>query len=81
MLSEIQTMTNRRSAYLTLSEAAELLRVSQRTLYRWMREGHLKCFRVGNITRIAASDMETFICNHTEIGVDNGDPQSNLADE
>jgi excisionase family DNA binding protein len=70
MIQELGTMTTRRNAYLTIPEAAELLRVSQRTLYRWMREGRLKCFRIGNITRIAVRDMENFICNHTESGAD-----------
>ena len=68
MMQELQTLTTRRSAYLTIPEAADLLRVSQRTLYRWMREGQLKCFRAGNITRIATRDMETFIQSHTETG-------------
>lgn len=80
MINELQTMTNRRSAYLTLPEAAELLRVSQRTLYRWMREGQLKCFRIGNITRIAISDMETFIHSHTETGAADGECQSDRSE-
>ena len=69
MKNDVKNMPTRRSEYLTIPEAAELLRVSQRSLYRWMRDGQLKCFRVGNITRIAVKDMEDFIERHTGNGV------------
>ena len=53
--------------FLTLSEAADFLRVSHRTLYRWVQEGKLKRFRVGNTTRIPRAAIEEFTANHTGV--------------
>lgn len=63
------TNPNGRRTYLTIPEASEYLSVSQRTLYRWLRDGKLRCFRVGNITRIAVPDLETFVQQNTGTGV------------
>ena len=54
--------------FITIAEAAELLGVSQRTLYRWMRRGYLRCFRVGNITRIQRKDLQAFIEEYSTKG-------------
>ncbi|MCX7706948.1 MAG: helix-turn-helix domain-containing protein [Anaerolineae bacterium] len=47
--------------FLTIPEAAEYLHVSERSVYRWLRTGRLRCFRLGNITRIALHDLEQFV--------------------
>jgi excisionase family DNA binding protein len=52
---------NEYSRYVTLTEAAERLRVSLRTLYRWMREGRIKVFHLGKTSRINVDDLEAFI--------------------
>ena len=54
--------------FLTIAEAAELLGVSQRTIYRWMRGGYLRYFRVGNITRIQRKDLQAFIEEYSTKG-------------
>ncbi|RME59061.1 DNA-binding protein [Candidatus Parcubacteria bacterium] len=61
-----QTTTS--SAYITIPEAADLLRVSQRTVYRWIKEGKLPCFHIGNVTRIAQQDLFAFIQKHSNTG-------------
>jgi len=44
--------------YITPSEAARLLRVNERTVRRWIREGKLKARRFGRLLRIPKSDLE-----------------------
>lgn len=51
--------------FLTIPEAAEYLHVSPRSVYRWLRSGHLRCFRLGNTTRIARRDLEQFVQRHS----------------
>lgn len=54
-----------RSRYVTINEAASLLKVSPRTIYRWMKEDQLQAFRIGNVTRIAIDDLDTFLKQNT----------------
>jgi excisionase family DNA binding protein len=61
---------DRKETYLTIAEAAEYLRVSSRTVYRWLATGKLKFFRVSKSTRIALSDLERFIASNTEGGTE-----------
>ncbi len=54
--------------YLTIGEVAQMLRVSSRTVYRWIEEGKLKAFRPmgnGGSTRIALSELNRFIEENT----------------
>ena len=44
--------------YITPSEAARLLRVNERTVRRWIREGKLKARRFGRLLRIPRADLE-----------------------
>ena len=52
-------------SFLTLPEAATYLRVSPRTIYRWAREGRLRCFRLGKTTRFTLKNLDDFIERHT----------------
>jgi len=61
---------DRKETYMTLAEAADYLRVSSRTVYRWLAKGKLKFFRVGKSTRIALSDLKRFIAHNTEGGTE-----------
>ncbi len=54
----------RKEAYVTLTEAAEHLRVSSRTVYRWLKKGRLKFFQVGKSTRIPLSELDRFIAEN-----------------
>ena len=47
---------------LTISEVAKLLKVSKRTVYRWVESGDLKVARIGRKTyRVFESDLKKFI--------------------
>jgi excisionase family DNA binding protein len=46
--------------FLTLREAAKYLRVSERSLYRYISDGRLKATKVG-YWRISESDLQAFI--------------------
>jgi len=56
------------NTYLTVAEVAKALRVSSRTVYRWMEIGKLKAFRPtggGGSTRIQLSELNRFIEENT----------------
>jgi excisionase family DNA binding protein len=46
---------------LTTSEVAERLSVSERTVFRWLEQGHLKAFRAGRVLRISEASVEVFL--------------------
>ncbi len=48
-------------ALLTTREAAEMLRVSPKTVWAWIRRGLLPAVRVGRLWRVRASDLEAFV--------------------
>lgn len=49
----------------TVAEVAELLRVSNMTVYRLIRSGELPALRVGKSYRIRANDLETYLASGT----------------
>jgi excisionase family DNA binding protein len=59
---------DQKEVYLTLPEASQYLRVSTRTVYRWLVKGKIKYFRVDKSTRISLSDLERFIAENTLLG-------------
>lgn len=52
--------------FFTIAEVAERLRVSTRTVRRWIRAGDLVVHRVGGIIRIAEGDLRAFLALHRE---------------
>jgi excisionase family DNA binding protein len=46
---------------LTVEEAANILRVSQKTIREWMRKDQLASLRVGKQWRILRQDLESFV--------------------
>jgi len=51
---------------LTIKEAASLLKTSEFTIYRLMRQGELPCIRKGKrFTRIRKADVEAFLQKYT----------------
>jgi excisionase family DNA binding protein len=66
MFNSPNPLTGRKEVYLTLSEAAEYLRVSRRTIYRWLDLGYLQRFRLGNVSRIELSELDRFVAQFTE---------------
>ena len=50
-------------SYLTLREVAELLKLSEKTLYRLVQQGKLPSFKVGGSWRFRRTDIEKWIAN------------------
>lgn len=50
-----------RSRYVTVAEVADLLRVSNMTVYRLVQSGQLPAVRVGRSYRIREDDMDRFL--------------------
>ncbi len=44
--------------FLTPEEVADLLRVSRRTVYNWLRAGQLPAIRIGKVWRIRREDID-----------------------
>jgi len=44
----------------TLKEIEDLLQVTRRTLYNWIKDGKLKAFRVGRGWRVTKEALEEF---------------------
>jgi excisionase family DNA binding protein len=47
--------------YYTLPEVAERLKVSRRTVYRWVQAGDLSAYKLGGEFRITKRDLEHFL--------------------
>jgi excisionase family DNA binding protein len=50
--------------YLTLPEVAERLKVSRRTIYRWIKNGDLDAYQFGREYRITESALKDFLEAH-----------------
>src|SRR3979490_1430483 len=65
--------------FLTISEAAEFLHVSEASLRRWTNRGKLRCFRVGgrNERRFLVEDLIAFMpLEDTQLEQQVGDPEA-----
>jgi len=51
---------------LTVAEVAEVLRVSERTVYRHIIDGQLTSKRIGRFHRVKVKDLEAFIEGETK---------------
>lgn len=51
---------------LTIQEIAKRLKISERTIYRYIKSGKLKVIRIskGHIVRIAEKDLNDFLKKH-----------------
>lgn len=47
--------------YLTLPELADRLKVSRRTVRRWIKDGELVAYKFANQYRISESNLEEFL--------------------
>lgn len=50
---------------LTPDEAAEICRVSTKTVYRWIKSDDLKAIRLGRIIRITVHELNRFIAENS----------------
>jgi excisionase family DNA binding protein len=48
-------------AYYTLAEIAQRLKVSYRTVYRWVQAKELPAYKLGTEWRVAESDLQAFL--------------------
>jgi excisionase family DNA binding protein len=58
-------MANELKVY-TLEEIAELLHITRRTLYTYVKEGKLKAVKVGKYWRVTEKNLEEFLNKGTE---------------
>jgi len=45
----------------TIDEIAEILKVTQRTIYNYIKSGALKAIKIGKYWRVKQSDLEQFL--------------------
>ena len=48
-------------AYYTLQEVADRLKVSYRTVFRWVHAGELPAYKLGQEWRVGEQDLERFL--------------------
>lgn len=53
---------------LTVSEVAEQLKVSDRTVRNWIENGTIKAYRFGLVYRIKKEDFEKFV-NESQVNI------------
>ncbi|MDQ2725669.1 MAG: helix-turn-helix domain-containing protein [Actinomycetota bacterium] len=60
---------NDRSRFVTVSEVADQLRVSNMTVYRLVQSGQLPAVRVGRSYRIRAEDVDRYLAEqYNQVG-------------
>jgi excisionase family DNA binding protein len=50
--------------WLSIKEACEYLDVSEQTIYRWMREGVLTFYKIGDSTKFLREDLDLIVQKH-----------------
>jgi excisionase family DNA binding protein len=50
--------------WLSIKEACEYLDVSEQTIYRWMREGVLTFYKIGDSTKFVREDLDLIVQKH-----------------
>lgn len=50
--------------YQTVKEIADLLKVSEVTVRRWIKDGELRAIEVGKGWRISSQDLDAFLESH-----------------
>jgi len=54
-------MSPETTKWLSTKEAAEMLGVTARTVYRFIDEGNLPAYKFGRVIRVKAVDLEDFV--------------------
>ena len=54
---------------LTLTDVADYLQVSGRTVSLWLRRGHLRGFKIGKEWRVSARDLDNFLEQNANVPV------------
>ena len=56
-------VSNNSSEFMTVSEVADLMRVSSMTVYRLIKAGEIRAARVGKSYRILESDVDQYLAD------------------
>ncbi len=56
-------VSNSSSEFMTVSEVADLMRVSSMTVYRLIKAGEIRAARVGKSYRIRESDVDQYLAD------------------
>jgi len=59
-------VVNPNEALLTLREVANLLRVSEKTVRRWVASRRIPCLRLGRAIRFRVGDVSRWLSAHQE---------------
>ena len=68
-MEDLPMSSSRPFRLLTISEAAEYLAISDRSVKRLIARGDLPCIRVGSALRFAYADLEAFIARNRSGGM------------
>ena len=58
---EVMETDRKEEAFLSLSETARMLGVSERTIHRWIHDGRLPAYKPGHAYRFRLSEIEAFL--------------------
>lgn len=62
-------MSHARARFLTVNEVADLLRLSDMTVYRLIKKGELPAVRIGRSYRLREDDVDAYLAaRYTEAG-------------
>jgi excisionase family DNA binding protein len=67
---------NRDREWLTVAEAADYLRVSRDTIYRWAKQGKLTLYKLGGLTRLKQRELDSLAVPKAKV-----DPWTVLSEE
>ncbi|MBN99231.1 MAG: excisionase [Acidimicrobiaceae bacterium] len=59
----MSNVANNSSEFMTVSEVADLMRVSSMTVYRLIKAGEIRAARVGKSYRIRESDVDQYLAD------------------
>ncbi len=71
----------KREQYQTVKEVADLLKVSEATVRGWIKDGELRAFEIGKGWRIADSDLEIFLSNHSTRAKTSGAQENEISQD
>lgn len=67
MTKAVDALTPPIPAFFSITETARLLKVSTKTVRRWIAKGDLTVHRFGRQIRITESDLVNFISQHRHV--------------
>lgn len=50
--------------FYTVKELADLLRITEMTIYRWVKRGEIVAYQIGRVMRFRRDDIEAFLEKH-----------------